>query len=112
MTDPSATAGSVATRSRKPLLVNERMDEWARPHAPPPGVRQPVRSHDHVGGAGVLGAHPGSGYKMQLLYRVLRVKLNTPKRRQLKSCLRELGNLLLDSGHARPKVGRAHQDKR
>ena len=46
----------------------------------------------------MLGAHPGSGYKMQLLYRVLRVKLNTPKRRQLKSCLHELGNLLLDWG--------------
>ena len=57
-----------------------------------------VRSHNHVGGVGVLGAHPGSGYKMQLLHRVLRVKLNNPNRRYLKSYLRGLGNLLLDSG--------------
>ena len=69
--------GTDSLPAARSTRVTERMDEWARPHAPPPGVRQPVRSHDHVGGAGVLGAHPGSGYKMQLLYRVLRVKLNT-----------------------------------
>ena len=93
---------------------SEHMDAWARGCPTVAGGRpQPaVRSHDHVGGAGVFGAHPGSGYKMQLLYRVLRVKLNSPNRRHLKKCLRGLGNLLLDSGHARPEVGRAHQDRR
>ena len=57
-----------------------------------------VLAHVDVRGVGMFGAHPGSGYRMQLLYRVLRVKLNNSQRRYLKSYLRELGNLLLESG--------------